>query len=294
MSGWLEGGNEVLGASDCWDLLRSTRIGRVAIPSLLLPAILPVRHYVDGSDLVICLGRHRVSAEALRDCIVGFAADALHPESGAVWSVQVKGIGRIQDAHGVRTNCVHPASGQVLHLSPLTVSGLRVDLCPFESTFNELALRFENPAAVVGSVLAASPVPHNFSPEADVGFVVRGKSTDVETDVLVVDFADGLRETTAEVLRSRGAVVAEADSAERAEEILDRETVRLMVLEPDLPLRSGVELVESLYDPPPVVVFSSHPVQCRDRDRMDGKVVCYLQKPVAPRELIAVVQKVLG
>ena len=113
-------------------------------------------------------------------------------------------------------------------------------------------------------------------------------------DVLVVDFDDGIRRSSAEILASCGYRVAEAESAEQAAEILHMEGARLLLLEPDLPLVSGVEFIEQLLDPPPTIIFSTAPVSDADQLRFGNTVNIYLTKPVPPLLLIAGIQAVLG
>jgi len=114
------------------------------------------------------------------------------------------------------------------------------------------------------------------------------------TDVLVIDYDDECRTSTAEILRREGFSVVEADTAEVTLEALKRQSFRLLVLDPDLPFMSGIELVEHLPDPPPIVMVYAYPMSVADRERLGSKVLSYLRKPVPPLALIATVRASVG
>jgi DNA-binding response OmpR family regulator len=73
-------------------------------------------------------------------------------------------------------------------------------------------------------------------------------------DVLLVDFSDSVRKTSADILRTFGFTVEEADDGEIAYELLTQKVYRMVVLELDLPKRTAVEVLESLEFPPPLVI----------------------------------------
>ena len=75
---------------ECWQLLASTSVGRVALSIGALPAILPVQYRLDGCTLAVCLG-HRELPERALNTVVAFAADAIDPHTRSGWSVQVQG-----------------------------------------------------------------------------------------------------------------------------------------------------------------------------------------------------------
>jgi len=118
-------------------------------------------------------------------------------------------------------------------------------------------------------------------------------STNRMTDVLVVDFDDGVRTTTAQILRHEGFTVAEADDGEIAFELMRQQRFGVVLLELDLPKRSGVQLLESIDDPPPVIVVAAYPFEPRDDERVGHKLAGYLQKSVPPRVLIDMVASLL-
>ena len=127
-------GDGVLSIEECWDLLQSTKLGRVALSVRALPMILPVQYYVEDSQLAVCLGHHKVPPQAVNNAVVAFGADEVDPRSGVGWSVQVQAIARFSETSGVPANCEQLTAGQIVHLVPEHISGYRVELCPFVLT----------------------------------------------------------------------------------------------------------------------------------------------------------------
>jgi len=114
------------------------------------------------------------------------------------------------------------------------------------------------------------------------------------TDVLLADFSDPVRTSTAEILRLEGLTVTEADDGEIVLELLREHKFRLVLLELDLPKRNGIEILEAISDPPPVVIISSYRMKPRDYERfMPDKVMAHFTKPVKPRELLDTVLALL-
>ena len=84
--------------AQCIDRLRSSRIGRVAVTSRVLPAIVPVNYTVVGNALLFRTRPDGMLAKACDNTIVAFEADELGPEGGAGWSVLV--VGAAELLHG--------------------------------------------------------------------------------------------------------------------------------------------------------------------------------------------------
>lgn len=123
--------SEPISQAECWQLLSTVSLGRLALSLAALPTILPVQYYVDGDELAICLGHYDVSPRSLDDTVVAFATDMIDPSSRAGWTVQVQGRTTLPRPVGVPTDCGQPTGGQIVHLAPAMVSGHRVQLCPF-------------------------------------------------------------------------------------------------------------------------------------------------------------------
>jgi len=116
----------------------------------------------------------------------------------------------------------------------------------------------------------------------------------MSADVLVVDDDADVRWTVAEVLRSAGFSVAEAEDGEIALGLLNTHRYRMVLLDLRMPNRDGVSLIEAVADVPPVVVHSAYSLDAAERQRLGEKVVDYLHKPVSPQKLLKAVIAVLG
>jgi CheY-like chemotaxis protein len=130
----------------------------------------------------------------------------------------------------------------------------------------------------------------------DIDAVVTGstQARPMSADVLVVDDDGDVRWTVAEILRSSGFSVAEAEDGEVALDLLTTGTYRMVLLDLRMPRRDGVSLIEAVGDVPPVIVHSAYSLDAGDRDRLGARVVDYLHKPVSPQKLLRAVEAVLG
>lgn len=126
---------DALSEQECWELLATVSVGRVALSVRALPVILSVQYYLDGRRLAVCLGHHGLPERALDDTIIAFAADSIDPVTRSGWSVQVQGRSVIPRGLRIDTDCGWPAApAQVVEIEPGRVSGQRVHLCPFIQT----------------------------------------------------------------------------------------------------------------------------------------------------------------
>lgn len=86
----------VLSASECWALLRSVPVGRLAVVVDGEPDVFPVNHVVDHGTVVIRTGPGtKLTAAEHRS--VAFEVDGYDAEHGQAWSVVVKGVARSVD-----------------------------------------------------------------------------------------------------------------------------------------------------------------------------------------------------
>ena len=115
----------------CWELLATVAVGRLALSVRALPVIMPVQYYLNGRKLAVCLGHHQIPERSLNDVIIAFTADAIDPVTRSGWSVQVQGRSVMPRWLGVDTACGRPTAGQVVQIEPGIISGHRVHLCPF-------------------------------------------------------------------------------------------------------------------------------------------------------------------
>jgi CheY-like chemotaxis protein len=113
-----------------------------------------------------------------------------------------------------------------------------------------------------------------------------------EVLVLVADDNDGLRTTTAAILRSVGYTVTEAQDGEAALEELNQKPFDVVVLDERMPKLNGTEVLETLApEPPPpaIMMASAYDFDSDLRQRLGTRVFKYLKKPVPPKELIEAV-----
>lgn len=81
----------------CLDRLRSTRVGRVAVTSRVLPAIVPINYAVVGNTLVFRTRPDGMLARACDSTVVAFETDDLEPDGQSGWSVLVVGTAELLD-----------------------------------------------------------------------------------------------------------------------------------------------------------------------------------------------------
>jgi nitroimidazol reductase NimA-like FMN-containing flavoprotein (pyridoxamine 5'-phosphate oxidase superfamily) len=84
-------GIEILEASTCWELLRSTEVGRLAVSFGDQPDIFPVNFVVDHGTIVFRTAEGTKLAAAVLGRGVAFEVDGYDAEAGEAWSVVVKG-----------------------------------------------------------------------------------------------------------------------------------------------------------------------------------------------------------
>ena len=84
-------GTEVLTDAECWELLDTTSVGRLAIDIAGKPDIFPINFVVDGNCLLFRTGAGtKLAASALLHH-VAFEIDGYEPTKRTAWSVVVKG-----------------------------------------------------------------------------------------------------------------------------------------------------------------------------------------------------------
>jgi CheY-like chemotaxis protein len=109
--------------------------------------------------------------------------------------------------------------------------------------------------------------------------------------VLIVEDEQGVRETTAAILRREGYRVSQAADGVEAMAILKDGGIDVLILDLRLPRMNGTALIEALEQPPTTVVFSAFEYFDEDEMRARYGPVIFecLRKPVTPVRLITVV-----
>lgn len=82
---------EELGIHECWNLLRSVSVGRLALWHDGQPHIFPLNYAVDHGSLVFRTGAGTKLAGSVGSDLVALEADGVDAVSGVAWSVVAKG-----------------------------------------------------------------------------------------------------------------------------------------------------------------------------------------------------------
>lgn len=89
-----ENGMEELSEAECWRLLRTHEVGRLAVSISDHPDIFPINYLVDGHGIVFRTGPGTKLAASVLGRGVAFEIDGYDPLAGEAWSVVVKGSAR--------------------------------------------------------------------------------------------------------------------------------------------------------------------------------------------------------
>jgi len=76
---------------ECWAMLRTVSVGRLAVLADGRPDIFPVNYTVDGGTLVFRTGEGTKLASASKSAPVALEADGVDAGTGLAWSVVAKG-----------------------------------------------------------------------------------------------------------------------------------------------------------------------------------------------------------
>jgi len=81
----------ILDRDECWRLMRSAPVGRLAVSIGAHPDIFPVNFVIDHGSVVFRTAEGTKLAASLLGVGVAFEIDGYDPEAGEAWSVVVKG-----------------------------------------------------------------------------------------------------------------------------------------------------------------------------------------------------------
>jgi CheY-like chemotaxis protein len=110
--------------------------------------------------------------------------------------------------------------------------------------------------------------------------------------VLVVDDDSDVRRSCAEVLRTAGYQVVEAENGLAALEHLKSSEVDAVLLDIFMPGLDGLSMLDDIEDPPPVALLTAH-VYDEEIMTRRSKVAMYIQKPIAPLALLEALAQML-
>jgi CheY-like chemotaxis protein len=114
------------------------------------------------------------------------------------------------------------------------------------------------------------------------------------SSVLVVDDNKGIRDSVAELLRSAGYPVLEAEDADSAIEVMQTTAVSVVLLDIRMPGGDGLTVLRALERPPPVILMSAFPLTDDEHEWVDPKIFLHLVKPFHPRRLLDAVSAAIG
>jgi nitroimidazol reductase NimA-like FMN-containing flavoprotein (pyridoxamine 5'-phosphate oxidase superfamily) len=88
--------HENIPANECWELLQSEHLGRVALSVAALPAMVPVAYSVEGAESTISLDAlQAMPTTAVDEAVIAFEVDTLDPQTHHGWIVHIVGTGRV-------------------------------------------------------------------------------------------------------------------------------------------------------------------------------------------------------
>jgi hypothetical protein len=123
---------EQLSESECWALLRTTSVGRLAVWVDDHPDIFPLNYAVDHGTVVFRSSAGTKVSAALSDSPVALEADGYDAETAEVWSVVIRGNAeeiRGQDLIGTVDLPLFPwqagDKGRFIRIVPTATSGRR-------------------------------------------------------------------------------------------------------------------------------------------------------------------------
>jgi nitroimidazol reductase NimA-like FMN-containing flavoprotein (pyridoxamine 5'-phosphate oxidase superfamily) len=129
-------GTEILDDGECWEKLRSTSVGRLAVDNGGQPDIFPINYVVDDKSIVFRTKPGTKLAASVLLQRVAFEIDGYLPSDGHAWSVVVKGrarlIERMQERYDAEDLPLFPwvafPKSEFVRVIPQEVTGRRFTL----------------------------------------------------------------------------------------------------------------------------------------------------------------------
>jgi len=120
-------------------------------------------------------------------------------------------------------------------------------------------------------------------------------------NVLIVDDSATMRSMLVKTLQMSGlplGTVSQASNGKEGLELLDREWVDIVFLDINMPVMSGMEMIESMRKKPelvntPIIVVSTESSQTRIEE-VQSKGVKFIHKPFTPERVREIVQSIVG
>ncbi|SRR6266498_3053458 len=129
----LESGVSVLDEDECWRLLKTAEVGRLAVVAAGEPEIFPITYVIDDATVVFRTAEGMKLAALTVFSRVAFEVDGYDDASGEAWSVVVKGnaerLERFSDIYAAEELPLFPWQAGpkqwFVRIGPATVSGRR-------------------------------------------------------------------------------------------------------------------------------------------------------------------------
>jgi nitroimidazol reductase NimA-like FMN-containing flavoprotein (pyridoxamine 5'-phosphate oxidase superfamily) len=129
----IDQGLAILPEEECFELLATQHVGRVAVTVGALPAVFPVNYALMGGSIVFRTGEGTKLDAALRNAVVAFEIDEFDGFGHAGWSVMAVGVAREMTADALdqaRTLPLRPwadgARDRYVQIVPELLSGRRI------------------------------------------------------------------------------------------------------------------------------------------------------------------------
>ena len=131
---WQAAGLEAVRELECWSLLETQSVGRLAVAIRNNPDIFPVNYLVDDGTIVFRTDPGFKLAAATAGESVAFEVDEYDPETGLGWSVVVSGeareVKKLEDLIRIEELPLVPAApgrkNRWVRIHPLSVTGRRL------------------------------------------------------------------------------------------------------------------------------------------------------------------------
>jgi hypothetical protein len=111
-----------LTSQQCWDLLRTARVCRVAYSDRALPAIASLPCTTDGARIILNAPEGSPEHAAMRGSVIAFQVESIEPSDDAAWSITCIG-----QANPARTS---PDGPPLLAFQPELLEGRRLAVLP--------------------------------------------------------------------------------------------------------------------------------------------------------------------
>jgi hypothetical protein len=133
-----DSGVAILRDDECWRLLETAEVGRLAVAVAGEPEIFPVNFVLNGRTLVFRTAEGTKLAALTVSSRVAFEIDGYEPDVGAAWSVVVKGtaerLDRFPDIYAAEDLPLFPwhsgHKGWFVHIVNATLTGRRFTVVP--------------------------------------------------------------------------------------------------------------------------------------------------------------------